>query len=63
MTIYEVIYLMIHVFSGILGCFIYNKTLKYDSKSTKLIWNLLVFLNGPLGLLLSVLSWVTKKIN
>jgi hypothetical protein len=55
-------YIIIHIVSGILGCQLYNKTIKYDSKSTKIVWNTLVFLNGTLGLLMACLTWLSKKI-
>ena len=56
------IYTIIHVICGILGCRLYNKIVKYDSRSTKVVWNLLVFLNGTFGLFCACLTWLSKKI-
>lgn len=43
---------------GIAGFSIYNHILKYDCISTKITWNILVFLCGGLGFLCSVLTWI-----
>lgn len=47
---------------GLLGVFIYNHTVNYESKAIKYIWNVLVFLCGGLGLLMGGLTWLASKI-
>jgi hypothetical protein len=47
---------------GVLGVLIYNYTLKYESRSIKYFWNILVFLCGGFGLLTGFLTWLSSKI-
>ena len=46
---------------GASGVLISNNALKYESKTIKYIWNVLVFLSGGLGLLTACLTWISSK--
>lgn len=54
--------ILIWLVIGALGVLIYNNTVKYESKTIKYIWNVLVFLCGGLGLLTACLTWISSKI-
>jgi hypothetical protein len=47
---------------GFIGVLIWNKNVKYESKLFKYIWNILVLLCGPLGLITGILTWIDNKI-
>ena len=53
--------ILIWLVMGALGVLIYNNALKYESKTIKYIWNVLVFLSGGLGLLTACLTWISSK--
>ena len=54
--------ILIWLIMGVLGVLIYNNTVKYESKTIKYIWNVLVFLCGGLGLLTGCLTWISSKV-
>jgi hypothetical protein len=47
---------------GVLGMVIWNNTVKYENKTIKYIWCILVILSGGLGLLTGILTWCSSKI-
>jgi hypothetical protein len=47
---------------GVLGMIIWNNTVKYENKTIKYIWNILIVLCGGLGLLTGILTWCSSKI-
>lgn len=56
------IFISIWIICGILGCRVYNKILKYETKEVKYAWNILVFLSGIFGLLCALLTLSSSKI-
>lgn len=53
--------ILIWLIMGLLGLIVWNNTVKYENKTIKYLWNIIVVLCGGLGLLTGILTWVSNK--
>ena len=56
-----IVFCLVWLLCGVLGCIIYNSILTYEEKWLKYVWNFIVCPMGFIGLMLSCLTWVTFK--
>jgi len=49
---------LLWLLSGLVGAWIYNRTVTYETKTLKYILNAITILCGPAGLLMAILTWV-----
>jgi hypothetical protein len=54
--------ILIWLIMGVLGTILWNNSVKYENKTIKYIWNILIVLCGWLGLITGVLTWISSKI-
>lgn len=58
-----IVYCIIWFALGSLGCYIYNKNIKYEEPWLKYLWNVLVFSMGLFGLECAILTWLGIKLD